>query len=222
MATLRLINVKTFEMHDYKTVDNPRRPPYFVLSHRWMDVEHSNKDVSYPVFQSVKSKEEKETKVEGYLEQLVKKQEENPESTFTDDKGLEKLVRACCITRGKGNGRVQHFWMDNCCIDNSSQAELNSALNSMFRWYVMAEKCLAYLHDVSEDPLDHVDRDKIDNDWGRVGSFMESRWFRRGWTLQELLAPQSVEFYDHRWDSLGGVERYEKQIARRHQSMQSI
>jgi hypothetical protein len=87
---------------------------------------------------------------------------------------------------------LQFFWVDTCCIDKSSSAELSEAINSMFRWYRDAAKCYVYLSDVSIS--------------GSVGNglssqriwklaFQRSRWFTRGWTLQELLAPTSVEFF---------------------------
>ena len=71
-------------------------------------------------------------------------------------------------------------WIDSCCIDKSSSAELSEAINSMFRWYEESQVCYAYLSDVrnaSEDPS------------SRDSDFLTSKWFTRGWTLQELLAP---------------------------------
>jgi hypothetical protein len=76
---------------------------------------------------------------------------------------------------------LKYFWVDSCCINKSSSAELAEALNSMFRWYRDSEKCYVYLSDVSVDNLEP--------------SFRKSRWFTRGWTLQELLAPNIVEFF---------------------------
>ena len=75
---------------------------------------------------------------------------------------------------------LQHFWVDTCCIDKSSSTELSEAINSMFRWYQKASKCYVYLSDVSTTyrPLK----------W--EASFRGSRWFSRGWTLQELIALQ--------------------------------
>ena len=84
---------------------------------------------------------------------------------------------------------LQHFWVDTCCINKSNRAELQKAINSMFRWYRNATRCYVYLSDVStmkrkaSDPL-------AEYTW--ESAFQESRWFTRGWTLQELLAPASV------------------------------
>ena len=91
---------------------------------------------------------------------------------------------------------LEYFWIDTCCIDKSSSAELEEAINSMFRWYRNATKCYVYLTDVS--------RPTLDTDVGRLSwesSFQKSRWFTRGWTLQELVAPKLVEFYSHDSDS---------------------
>src|SRR5271155_2971591 len=74
---------------------------------------------------------------------------------------------------------LDYFWVDTCCIDKSSSAELSEAINSMYRWYQNAQICYAYLADVivAEKPR------------GRGSAFERSRWFTRGWTLQELIAP---------------------------------
>ncbi|OAG06300.1 HET-domain-containing protein [Paraphaeosphaeria sporulosa] len=70
---------------------------------------------------------------------------------------------------------LQYFWVDTCCIDKSDKAELSFAIQSMFRWYQNATKCYVYLSDLSWE-----------------SAFKSSRWFTRGWTLQELLAPNII------------------------------
>ena len=77
-------------------------------------------------------------------------------------------------------------WINTCCINKSSSAELSEAINSMYRWYKESHVCFVYLSDL-----------------GSTGTFEQSRWFTRGWTLQELLAPAMVEFYDKNWMELG-------------------
>ncbi|KAK0278418.1 hypothetical protein LTR35_009157 [Friedmanniomyces endolithicus] len=86
----------------------------------------------------------------------------------------------------------KYFWVDTCCIDKTSSAELQEAITAMFRWYRNAGKCYAYLSDVSVAGED-VDLLGSSRPW--EGAFRRSRWFTRGWTLQELLAPAAVEFY---------------------------
>lgn len=98
-----------------------------------------------------------------------------------------------CGEQANSDG-LRHFWIDACCIDRANNNELTSAINSMFRWYQNAERCYVYLSDVS---IRSPDRQSSHIDW--ESSFRNSRWFRRGWTLQELVAPDIVEFYsrDH-------------------------
>jgi tetratricopeptide (TPR) repeat protein len=94
---------------------------------------------------------------------------------------------------------LRYFWIDNCCIDRRSSAELTKDINSMFRYYRGAVKCYVYLADVS-CAVSNPSRDMWE------GEFRESRWFRRGWTLQELLAPTVVEFYSAQQQRLGDKE----------------
>jgi hypothetical protein len=98
---------------------------------------------------------------------------------------------------------LQFFWVDSCCIDKTSSAELSEAINSMFRWYRKATKCYVYLSDVAA-----VQRSQLQ--W--QSDFRRSKWFTRGWTLQELLAPQLVEFFSHDSERLGDKASLEQQI----------
>ena len=86
--------------------------------------------------------------------------------------------------------RLQYVWVDTCCIDKTSSAELSEAINSMFRWYRDAAYCYAYLADVP-DPVDVTGTDLEQP----ASAFHSSRWFTRGWTLQELLAPANLIFF---------------------------
>lgn len=84
-------------------------------------------------------------------------------------------------------------WIDTCCIDKTSSTELTEAINSMFTWYRNSAACYVYLRDVpsGEDPIP------------KTSSFSKSRWFTRGWTLQELIAPPKLIFYSREWKRLG-------------------
>ena len=84
---------------------------------------------------------------------------------------------------------VHWVWVDTCCINQESSQEVSEAVNSMFRWYFNAEVCLAYLADVM-----------VADD---INGFRESSWFTRGWTLQELLAPDAVVFLTCNWQIIG-------------------
>ena len=98
---------------------------------------------------------------------------------------------------------LRHFWIDTCCINQSSSAELTEAIGSMFRWYQNATRCYVFLSDVSVTSDDEGNL-PCDMDW--KPSFQQSRWFTRGWTLQELVAPKSVEFFSKEGTQLGNKE----------------
>ncbi|KAH7093501.1 heterokaryon incompatibility protein-domain-containing protein [Paraphoma chrysanthemicola] len=101
-------------------------------------------------------------------------------------KGYQKIDYTCIQAL---DDALNYAWVDTCCIDKSSSAELSEAINSMFDWYKKASICYAYLSDVVEERA--------------ASELSKSRWFTRGWTLQELLAPTHVTFYDVRWQPLG-------------------
>lgn len=88
-----------------------------------------------------------------------------------------------------------YFWVDTCCIDRSNDAELSESINSMFHWYQQATRCYVYLSDVSTQDASSAH--------GWEACFRQSRWFKRGWTLQELIAPKKVIFYASNGDRLG-------------------
>lgn len=112
--------------------------------------------------------------------------------------GYAKL-KLCCDQAVKDG--LQYAWVDTCCIDKTSSAELTEAINSMYRWYQNATVCYAYISDVQDnDPL-------IDP------TFRGSMWFTRGWTLQELIAPACVEFYNKTWKKLGTKESLREVIS---------
>jgi hypothetical protein len=96
---------------------------------------------------------------------------------------------------------LEYVWVDTCCIDKSSSAELSEAINSMFRWYANAAVCYAYLADVSAGL-----------DWSE-SAFNSSRWWSRGWTLQELLAPADVLFFSRDGQLLGKKRQLSTRIS---------
>lgn len=107
----------------------------------------------------------------------------------TNKTGYRKL--AFCMEQAAQDG-LRFFWVDTCCINKSSSAELSEAINSMFQWYYKAEKCYVYLSDVLMGGLAPGDSSPQQT-WKQA--FRHSRWFTRGWTLQELLASKTVEFF---------------------------
>lgn len=122
--------------------------------------------------------------------------------------GYDKLQ--FCGQQAKRDG-LRYFWVDTCCIDKANKGELSFAINSMFRWYHNATRCYVYLSDVSSRPCNTSD-DLSSRPW--ESDFQRSKWFTRGWTLQELLAPHSVEFFSCEGRRLGDKRSLMQQIHR--------
>ncbi|KAF4628527.1 hypothetical protein G7Y89_g9630 [Cudoniella acicularis] len=111
------------------------------------------------------------------------------------------------VDKMKGHIKLQNFcaqaardcfdyaWMDTCCIDKCSSAELSEAINSMYKWYNLAKICYAYLENVTVS--------SNTSDLQILELLRPRRWFTRGWTLQELIAPSQVEFYGKTWNNIG-------------------
>lgn len=171
---MRLLHTKHLTFEDFF---DSQIPQYAILSHRW-----GAKEVSY-----------KEMRKGG------------PRA----GQSLQKIQACCRLAASRGKRWV---WIDTCCIDKRSSAELSEAINSMWRWYERADECYAYLADV----VSFADEGGAQGRWagGDVSSstdidkepsvdFQGSVWFTRGWTLQELLAPAKVIFFDRRWKELG-------------------
>lgn len=93
--------------------------------------------------------------------------------------GYQKLTRFCGIAQQYS---CELAWSDTCCINKESSAELEEAIQAMFKWYRTANICIAYLA-CSTNLVD----------------FEKEPWFTRGWTLQELLAPEKMKFYGREW-----------------------
>jgi hypothetical protein len=137
---------------------------------------------------------------------------DNEEVTFEDvvagsegDKAGWRKIKFC--GEQAAHDGLKYFWVDSCCIKKSSDAELSEAINSMFRWYSRAAKCYVYLSDVSVGEHSFMHSQSV---WGPA--FRSSKWFTRGWTLQELLAPASVEFFSSEGKRLGDRESLKLQI----------
>jgi hypothetical protein len=145
-------------------------PPYAILSHTW-----DGQEVAFKDLKDYTNIEDVNAKLKG---------------------GYQKIF--FCAQQAKRDG-LDYFWVDTCCIDKSSSAELQEAINSMFGWYQNAKKCYVYLSDVECNNLDADS--KLSQRW--QPAFRRSKWFTRGWTLQELLAPASVSFYSREGELLG-------------------
>lgn len=132
---------------------------------------------------------------------------EDDEATYQDvsnhpgprraSKGWAKVQKCCQVATSL---ELEYVWIDTCCIDKTSSAELSEAINSMFRWYERAHICIAFL-------TDHIAGRRLELERETIRS---CRWFTRGWTLQELVAPAEIRFYDHSWklvDTRDGLKR---------------
>ncbi|KAJ9129921.1 HET-domain-containing protein [Pleurostoma richardsiae] len=167
-------------------------PRYAILSHTWGDEEVTFHDVK--------------------------------DGTAQQRSGYDKIQ--FCGDQASRDG-LSYFWVDTCCIDKSSSAELTEAINSMFRWYRDAARCYVYLADVSiSGPMSsesslQTKQELMAPPTARATqpagpswepAFRSSRWFTRGWTLQELLAPASVEFFSNDGVRLGDKASLEQRI----------
>ncbi|KAF5591842.1 ankyrin repeat-containing protein [Fusarium pseudocircinatum] len=117
-------------------------------------------------------------------------------------KGYAKLESCCRVARENG---FEYIWDDTCCIDKTSSAELSEAINSMYRYYQEASICYVYLTDIST-----------------VSEISNSRWFTRGWTLQELIAPDAMIFFDKDWRVLGTKQSLVQVLSQRTSIPESI
>jgi hypothetical protein len=103
-----------------------------------------------------------------------------------------------CAEKAAADG-LRYFWIDTCCIDKKNAVELATAINSMFKWYQKAARCYVYLSDVSIRGEGQLEQ--FNPAW--EAAFRKSRWFTRGWTLQELIAPSSVDFFSMEGERIG-------------------
>ncbi|KAI1498407.1 heterokaryon incompatibility protein-domain-containing protein [Biscogniauxia marginata] len=184
---MRLLHTKTLELHTFIGGDDV--PPYTVLSHTWGDDEVTFEDMSRS-------------------------------ETRTKKQGWDKIVNFC--RRAAADG-WEYGWIDTCCINKTDASELGEAINSMFRLYEESEVCYAYLTDVppkyalspsASDArgVNEEDRSNNNNKVPWKWYFRSSKWFTRGWTLQELLAPSFLLFLDWNWDDIGSREAWATEV----------
>ncbi|EPE02699.1 het domain-containing protein [Ophiostoma piceae UAMH 11346] len=174
---MRLLNATSLKFRDYP--DESRFPPYVILSHTWDDKQEVTlRDMASP-----------------YL---------------TDKEGYSKITNTCRLARERG---IEWVWIDTCCIDKTNNTELTESINSMFRWYKLAEVCIVHLVDFTKTPQPDISvYAPGDLSCGLLTpqdseNIVKCAWFHRGWTLQELLAPAQVEFYDTAWTHIGSKAR---------------
>ncbi|KAI3319502.1 heterokaryon incompatibility protein-domain-containing protein [Xylariaceae sp. AK1471] len=165
---MRLLHTRTKELRWFWEGERPR---YAILSHTWLS---TSGEVSFQEFEA------------------VLKTPNHPSTDSVESKpGYRKIQQFCDAADKLG---FDWGWVDTCCIDKASSAELSEAINSMYRWYEQSALCIAYLSDVTAYDTDL----KAHN-----SPFQKSKWFTRGWTLQELIAPPVLLFFSDTWTCLG-------------------
>lgn len=126
---------------------------------------------------------------------------ELPREKLVLKKAYKKVEKCCAKALEWG---LEWVWIDTCCIDQQSSAELSEAINSMYQWYRQSAVCYAYLFDVH-----CIEKDLLPGQIDDVGNFDvklcfdKARWFTRGWCLQELLAPRNMQFFNAHWEYIG-------------------
>jgi ankyrin repeat protein len=179
---MRLLQIQANGSFSLVIHEDTSRPPYAILSHTWS--ENNEDEVSYDDLRN---------------------------ETGREKSGYAKLK--FCAEQAAKDG-LEHFWVDTCCIDRSSSLELSEAITSMFRWYMNSAQCYVYLADVTtkrrKGGRESPDHETSNVTW--MSAFRNSRWFTRGWTLQELLAPRVVLFFSRDGNLLGDKFSLEQHI----------
>ncbi|KAJ2894663.1 hypothetical protein MKZ38_007321 [Zalerion maritima] len=178
---MRLINTTSHELETF--FSSP--PSYAILSHTWVD----GQEVTYQdmLLLSSPSSSNQKTATEH----------------VSSRSGYKKIIKTCDLAKSRG---LTYAWVDTCCIDKTSSAELTESINSMFAWYRGANVCIAFLPDYV--PVCLGKESSIAEDFRRC------KWFSRGWTLQELLAPRDMDFYaGEEWNMLGSRSELARAIS---------
>jgi hypothetical protein len=174
---MRVLNTTTFELHS-REQEFFKSQGYAILSHRWVGAE-----ITFDTLPQ-------------HIPELRR-----TEARYLASPQLSKIRGACEMARQLG---FAWMWIDNCCINKASATEESESINSMYKWYRDAQICITYLSDVKLDAapgmLNQNTPTKI---FRKINSDQPSEWFFRGWTLQELLAPRKMNFYDTNWTFMG-------------------
>lgn len=199
---MRLINIETLALEEFFGDSIPR---YAILSHTWEAEEISFQDYNWIINYDQELKD-------GIIDEFPPKQrarlQEKGES-LKKRTGYSKIQRFVSLALGYYEGvvdlespyareirhsipPVNYVWVDTCCINKESSAELSEAINSMYQWYERAAPCMAYLADVSSPPLYRLATEEVKSQ----SDLPHSRWFCRGGTLQGPLVPRHIFFYN--------------------------
>lgn len=171
-------------------------PPYAILSHRWV-----GRELVFGDFDTVSKDRLRSVATANPVPKTTGAVEDVGDG---NEASIYKVAGACAQVRQ--TAEIRHLWIDTVCINQGGSREFSSAINSMFNWYHNAAVCYVYLYDVTWNVADDPEGSDL--------QFRQSKWFERGWTLQELLAPKKIEFYDRDWRYIGSKESLMKEIAK--------
>ncbi|TLS25613.1 hypothetical protein PpBr36_07552 [Pyricularia pennisetigena] len=185
---MRLINAGSLELEEFVGA----APPFAILSHTWGRAEVAFQDwLSWRRAASIDRN--------GHVANYTKQSSDALDKEHPQGSGFWKILHACHQARQDG---LKYLWCDTNCIDKSSSAELSEAINSMYSWYERSRVCYAYLEDVPPPGASALSEGG--NIWEVDSAFRRSRWFTRGWTVQELVGPlHEMKFYTNDWTCLG-------------------
>ncbi|KAH7386038.1 heterokaryon incompatibility protein-domain-containing protein [Pyrenochaeta sp. MPI-SDFR-AT-0127] len=220
---MRLIDTKTIGL---KWFNDNEVPKYAILSHTWGqdEVTHqelvwinrakalsTQSDHSTSPAASFTSQGEQSTLMLAAMEIMIRGNSGVSLGSLTEEDlmnrhGYSKIVQAAQQAKDLG---CDYIWVDTCCIDKSSSAELQEAINSMYRWYRDAEVCIVYLGDIEKPQRGgYTTASDIAQE-----AFKTCRWAKRGWTLQELLAPAVCRFYFRDWTLMGEKAEFLEELS---------
>ncbi|KAJ8519460.1 hypothetical protein ONZ45_g3573 [Pleurotus djamor] len=159
---------------------------YAILSHTWANRELGFRDVNVEGGMGVGSLEKKE--------------------------GYAKLDGMCRVA---GEFMCRYVWFDAVCIDKSNTMEMEETIHSMWKWYQNAYICIVHLSNTNLKLPSYPANSSVSPTGPRRRGdskrkqLKEDPWFRRGWTLPELLAPKRIKFY------LGDWTKMDQRVGRR-------
>lgn len=199
---MRLLNSATLEFEVFYGDDIP---PYLILSHTWGHEEVTYQEMRF--LQRLKTLPDHLKQTPGFIAALEVAADLNitdgASLSISKRAGYKKILKTAELAKEK---RLQYFWVDTCSIDKTSSAELQESINSMYAWYQKSAFCVVYLEDGAptyHKPADGAPIVLAPADGGNFKFILEScKWAKRGWTLQELIAPAKVAFYDLNWEFL--------------------
>lgn len=177
---MKLINCETGQIETERDWVDGKLPPYAILSHTWATGVGPS-EVTYQDYMTGRE-------------------------AATRNLNWAKIDGAIEVTQA-GQERLNYLWIDSCCIDKTIDSELSESINSMFRWYSEAVVCYTHIADLECQLAASVKKGAVNHD-SRLSEreknhLRNCKWFTRGWTLQELIAPPRVEFFDKNWTGFG-------------------